>query len=68
MTGDGPEPIVHRKLYPPAPERKMPEWGDDDTLIRLDFPANETSALTRSSERRISGERRLLQDHEARPF
>jgi Domain of unknown function (DUF4145) len=26
-TEDGPTAIVHRDLYPPAPSRKMPEWG-----------------------------------------
>lgn len=29
ITEDGPAPIVHRDLYPPAPSRKMPEWGTD---------------------------------------
>ena len=29
MTEDGPEPIVYRDLYPPAPSRKVPEWGTD---------------------------------------
>lgn len=28
LTEDG-WPVVHRDLYPPAPSRKMPEWGID---------------------------------------
>lgn len=32
MTPDGPVPIVHRDLYPPAPTRKPPEWGIDFML------------------------------------
>jgi hypothetical protein len=31
-TDEGPEPIVHRELYPPAPARKPPEWGVDFPL------------------------------------
>jgi hypothetical protein len=33
-TEDGATPIVHRDLYPPAPSRKMPEWGADAYLCR----------------------------------
>jgi Domain of unknown function (DUF4145) len=33
-TEDGPVVIVHRDLYPPAPPRKMPEWGIDAYLSR----------------------------------
>ena len=32
MTDEGPAPILHRDLYPPAPPRKMPEWGTDFLL------------------------------------
>ncbi len=32
LTDEGPTPIVHRDLYPPAPPRKMPEWGPDTFL------------------------------------
>jgi hypothetical protein len=32
ITEDGPTPILHRDLYPPAPPRKMPEWGTDGLL------------------------------------
>lgn len=34
-TDDGPEPIVHRRLYPPTPSRKMPEWGNDIYLCDI---------------------------------
>lgn len=29
MTADDPAPMIHRSLYPPAPTRKMPEWGSE---------------------------------------
>lgn len=29
MTENGPEVVLYRDLYPPAPPRKMPEWGID---------------------------------------
>jgi Domain of unknown function (DUF4145) len=32
LDDDGWTPIVHRDLYPPAPSRKMPEWGVDALL------------------------------------
>lgn len=32
LSDDGPAPIAHRELYPPAPTRKMPEWGFDAFL------------------------------------
>src|ERR1700688_213853 len=33
LTEDGMMQIVHRDLYPPAPPRKMPEWGIDSYLV-----------------------------------
>lgn len=38
LTDDGPLAIVHRDLYPPAPMRKMPEWGVDAFLC---LPADD---------------------------
>lgn len=32
---DYPTPVMHRKLYPPAPRRKMPEWGHDLATIPM---------------------------------
>ena len=37
-TTDGFEPRIHRELFPPAPERKMPEWGFD---LRFELPVEE---------------------------
>ena len=33
-------PILHRELYPPAPPRKMPEWG---THLMLSVSQNDLS-------------------------
>jgi hypothetical protein len=30
---EGPEPIVHRDLYPPSPPRPMPEWASELWLL-----------------------------------
>ena len=40
VEDQGPEPIVHRTVYPPAPTRKMPEWSHDQ-FIMLDVPPND---------------------------
>jgi hypothetical protein len=39
MTPDGPEPVLHSHLYPPAPARKPPEWGLDFLLC---LPVSDT--------------------------
>jgi Domain of unknown function (DUF4145) len=39
ITEDGPTPILHRDLYPPAPSRKMPEWGIDGLVC---YSLNDT--------------------------
>ncbi len=38
MTDNGPEPIVHKDLYPPSPQRKIPEWARN---LILDLPTDE---------------------------
>ena len=40
-TDHGPEPIVHRTIYPPAPARKQPEWSNDPFIL-LAVPNNDT--------------------------
>ena len=39
-TDHGPEPIMHRTIYPPAPARKLPEWSSDNFIL-LDIPVND---------------------------
>jgi hypothetical protein len=39
-TDHGPEPILHRNIYPPAPARKLPEWSNE-SFILLDVPVND---------------------------
>jgi hypothetical protein len=36
----GPEPIVHRDIYPLGPARKLPEWSNDPFIL-LDVPSND---------------------------
>jgi len=35
-TDHGPEPIIHRTIYPPSPARKLPEWSNDHTFLLLE--------------------------------
>lgn len=39
VDDDGPTPVVHRDLYPPAPRRKLPEWKAD-IFLEFSMPAS----------------------------
>ena len=39
-TDEGPEVVVHRTIYPPAPTRKLPEWSNDH-IVLLGVPVND---------------------------
>jgi hypothetical protein len=40
-TEDGFRPLLHRDLYPPTFERKLPEWALDNSFVHLDVPVSE---------------------------
>jgi hypothetical protein len=44
-TDHGPEPIIHRTIYPPSPARKLPEWSNDQMFMLLEVPVDDTWVL-----------------------